>query len=42
VLYRCLDECGQKIDDVLWVRPHKMWSEPVTHEGRTSPRFAPV
>lgn len=42
VLYRCLDEHGAKIDDVLWVRPHAMWSEPVTHEGRTTPRFAPV
>lgn len=23
----------------LWVRPAKMWSEPVTYEGRTVPRF---
>ena len=42
VLYRCLDAGGAPCDDVLWVRPHAMWSEPVTHEGRTSPRFAPV
>jgi hypothetical protein len=42
VLYRCLDEQGRPLDDQLWVRPHRMWSEPVTHEGRTSPRFAPV
>ncbi len=42
VLYRCLDEHGARIDDVLWVRPHAMWSEPVTHQGRTTPRFAPV
>lgn len=42
VLYRCLDERARPIDDVLWIRPHAMWSEPVTHEGRTTPRFAPV
>jgi hypothetical protein len=42
VLYRCLDEQGRKIDDQLWVRPHRMWSEPVEHQGRVTPRFAPV
>jgi hypothetical protein len=24
------------------VRPHRMWSEPVEHQGRVAPRFAPV
>ena len=42
VLYRCLDEHGQKLDDTLWVRPHGMWSEPVTYNGLTTARFAPV
>ena len=42
VLYRCLDEQGRKIDEQLWVRPHRMWSEPVEYQGRISPRFAPV
>lgn len=42
VLYRCVDERGQKLDEQFWVRPHRMWSEPVTHEGRTTLRFAPV
>jgi hypothetical protein len=37
-----LDESGRIIDDTLWVRPHHMWSEPVTHLGRTTPRFSPV
>lgn len=42
VLYRCLDETGMVNDDTLWVRPHRMWSEPVSHQGRTTPRFSPV
>jgi hypothetical protein len=42
VLYRCLDEQGRRIDDQLWVRPHRMWSEPVEYQGRVCPRFAPV
>ncbi len=42
VLYRCLDEQGRPTDGQLWVRPHRMWSEPVEHQGRITPRFAPV
>lgn len=42
VLYRRLADNGAFLDDVLWVRPHAMWSELVSHEGTTVPRFAPV
>ncbi len=42
VLYRGLDEQGRPVDGALWVRPHAMWSELVSHEGRQVPRFAPV
>ena len=42
VLYRRLNEAGARLDDVLWMRPHTMWSEPVAHEGRTVARFAPI
>lgn len=24
----------------VWVRPAKMWNEPVEHEGKTVPRFS--
>lgn len=34
VVYRALyGECG------VWVRPAKMWNEPVEHEGKTVLRF---
>ena len=26
----------------LWTRPAHMWSEPITHNGQTQPRFAPI
>lgn len=26
----------------LWVRPARMWSEPVERDGITVPRFAPI
>lgn len=42
VLYRALDDQGAPLDCLLWVRPHAMWSELVTHEGRILPRFAPI
>jgi hypothetical protein len=42
VLYRPLDERRQPVEGTLWVRPHRMWSEPVEHAGRVTPRFAPV
>lgn len=29
-------------DGGLWVRPLVMFTEPVTHDGREVPRFAPV
>lgn len=41
VLYRPVDAQGRPAGDGYWVRPHAMWSEPITHEGRTVPRFAP-
>lgn len=42
VLYRGLDAQGRPDQSQLWVRPHAMWSEPIEHEGRVVPRFAPV
>ena len=42
VLYRPIDAAGRPTTDSFWVRPHAMWSEPVTHEGVTRPRFAAV
>jgi hypothetical protein len=42
VIYRRLDALGRPLDAELWARPHAMWSEPVDHEGRAVPRFAPV
>ncbi|AKC83804.1 hypothetical protein IMCC26134_00075 [Verrucomicrobia bacterium IMCC26134] len=42
VLYRPIDAQGRPTTDSFWVRPHSMWSEPITHQGLTQPRFAPV
>ena len=42
VLYRPLATDGSATEDVIWVRPHAMWSEPVAHEGRVVPRFSPL
>ena len=41
VVYRALYECGETpLNERIWVRPLSMWTETVTREGKTFPRFA--
>ena len=43
VVYRALYECGETpLNERVWVRPLSMWTETVTRNGRTFPRFAYV
>ncbi len=42
VVYKSLYDCEQYGNEALWVRPLKMFTEEVLHEGRTLPRFRKV
>ncbi|MBR4235642.1 MAG: DNA helicase RecQ [Clostridia bacterium] len=43
VVYRALYECGETpLGERVWVRPLSMWTESVTRNGRTFPRFTYV
>ena len=40
VVYRALYDCGETPNNErIWVRPLSMWTETVTRDGRTFPRF---
>ena len=41
VVYKALYECGETpLGERIWVRPLSMWTETVTRQGQTFPRFA--
>ena len=40
VVYRALYDCGETpLNERVWVRPLSMWTETVTRNGVTRPRF---
>ena len=39
VIYKALYHCEQFNSNQLWVRPKKMFLEPVAHKGNQVPRF---
>jgi len=43
VVYKALYECGETpLNEGIWVRPVSMWTETVTRDGKTFPRFSYV
>lgn len=43
VVYRALYDCGETpLNERVWVRPLSMWTEQVTRDGKTFPRFSYV